>query len=84
MLKPKLPGIPGVSVSANVPTPQVPQVPQVPHVPTPEELAAMAGMGAMSQSTGVPPELQALMDKHNAGEISDEEFAAEVQKLNLG
>jgi len=104
MLKPKLPGIPGVSISVDVPTPELPQVPQMPtapskedllraagvpempempHVPTAAELAAAAGIPSIPQP-GVPPELQELMDRREAGTITDEDFAAAMQKLYGG
>jgi hypothetical protein len=104
MLKPKLPGVPGVSISVGVPTPELPQVPtaptkgdllraagvpempempEAPHVPTAAELAAAAGMPAIPQP-GVPAELQELMDRREAGTITDEDFAAAMQKLYGG
>ena len=64
--------------------PEVPQTPEMPHVPTAAELAAAAGMPVMPQMPGVPPELQALMDAKQAGTITDEEFAAAMQKLYGG
>jgi hypothetical protein len=102
MLRPKLPGVPGISVSVDVPKPELPQaptapskedllraagvpeMPEMPHVPTAAELAATAGLPGMPQAPGMPPELQELMDKREAGTITDEEFAAAMQKLYGG